>query len=411
MTNPLHEISACEVCGDRSLRPVLNLGRHPMCDDLVRVGEDRICAEYPIEILFCDNCITAHQHFQVPKQDLFPQTYHYRSRHTADVLEGMRQLVAAVGEELGGLEGKVVLDVGCNDGSLLSAFQAGGAGKTYGIEPTGAAIDARERGHEVLNEFLTEDVATRFVSAFGRPDIISFTNVFAHIEDLPALIRSLLILSHEGTTIVIENHYLGAVIERKQFDTFYHEHPRTYSYTSFVFIADALKRRIARAEFPSRYGGNIRVMLRTGGSAHDRWEELHGRERTFGDELEKLARDIEAWKATKRRELENEVAAHGRLPAKAFPGRSAILIKLLELDESMISAVYEKPASGKIGHYVPGTRIPILSDDDFDAQSADGPVVNMAWHITREIESYMRARGYAGKLIDIMSPGDFQERP
>ena len=411
MTSPMHEVSECEVCGSRSLRSVLNLGAHPMCDDLVRVGEDRVCNEYPIEILFCDTCITAHQRFQVPKQDLFPTTYHYRSRHTADVLQGMKQLVATVSEELGGLAGKLVLDVGCNDGSLLSAFQAAGADRTCGIEPTGAAADASQRGHEVMNEFLTEDVATRFVERFGRPDIISFTNVFAHIEDLPALIRSLLILSHDETTIVIENHYLGAVIGRKQFDTFYHEHPRTYSYTSFAVIAEALGRRIAKAEFPSRYGGNIRVMLRTGSGGHDRWDELHGEERAFGDELEKLGRDIETWKERKRQQLEAAVAVHGKLPAKAFPGRSAIPVKLLGLDENTISAIYEKPASGKIGHYVPGTRIPILSDDAFDAASTEGPMVNMAWHIAPEIETYMRGRGYRGELIDIISANDFAAKP
>jgi hypothetical protein len=74
----LTEISRCEVCGAASLRPVLDLGAHPMCDDLVGIGDNRVCKEYPIEILFCECCRTAHQRFQVPQQDLFPSTYHYR---------------------------------------------------------------------------------------------------------------------------------------------------------------------------------------------------------------------------------------------------------------------------------------------------------------------------------------------
>ena len=82
--NNFNEINKCEVCGNTELKSVLDLGLHPMCDDLVPVGEDRICNEYPIEILFCKNCNTAHQRFQVPKEDLFPATYHYRSRFTAE---------------------------------------------------------------------------------------------------------------------------------------------------------------------------------------------------------------------------------------------------------------------------------------------------------------------------------------
>ncbi|MGI6856924.1 class I SAM-dependent methyltransferase [Mesorhizobium sp. 1B3] len=411
MTKGLHIINHCEVCGGKELRKVLDLGAHPMCDDLVAIGEDRQCREYPIEILFCDRCITAHQRYQIPKQELFPSTYHYRSRHTADVIAGMEQLVAACSGELGSLADKIVLDVGCNDGSLLTKFREAGA-RTYGIEPTGAAFDAQAAGHNVLNDFLSEEVAANFVEKNGHPDIITFTNVFAHIEDLAAVIRSLLVLAHKQTTIVIENHYLGAIVERRQFDTFYHEHPRTYSYTSFTFIAESLGGRIAKLEFPSRYGGNIRVFIQpteNDEKVHDRWNEVHNREQNFGAMLEQMEHDIAAWKTAKKAELENELAKRGKLVAKAFPGRAAIPIKLLNLDETMISAVYEKPASAKIGHFVPGTRIPIRSDDEFDPTTESGPIINMAWHISSEIEAYMRDRGYRGQLIDIIAPGDFPE--
>jgi len=63
MSVALNEIVSCEVCGNKDLRRVLDLGNHPMCDDLVEIGEARVCKEYPIDILFCDRCITAHQHF------------------------------------------------------------------------------------------------------------------------------------------------------------------------------------------------------------------------------------------------------------------------------------------------------------------------------------------------------------
>ena len=54
----------------------------------------------------------------------------------------------------------------------------------------------------------------------------------------------------------------------------------------------------------------------------------------------------------------------GPLPAKAFPGRAAILIKLLNLNENNVSAIYEKKNSMKIGNHAPGTRIKIISDDN-----------------------------------------------
>ena len=88
----LNEINKCEICGNTHLEPVLDLGLHPMCDDLVVVGDKRVCKEYPIEILYCNVCRTGHQKYQVPKEELFPESYHYRSRFTADVLSGMSSL-------------------------------------------------------------------------------------------------------------------------------------------------------------------------------------------------------------------------------------------------------------------------------------------------------------------------------
>ncbi|SEH05622.1 class I SAM-dependent methyltransferase [Candidatus Venteria ishoeyi] len=404
MSSQLHKISECEVCGNQHLASVLNLGSHPMCDDLVPIGDSRVCKEYPIEIMFCEKCLTAHQHYQVPKQELFPSSYHYRSRFTKDVLDGMNRLVQSCEYKFGSLHGKKVLDVGCNDGSLLDFFKQKNA-STLGIEPTDAYLDAKNKGHLAFNQFISPEVANQIINAYGKVDFITFTNVFAHIESLNEVLASLKILSSPDTVIIIENHYLGSILDGCQFDTFYHEHPRTYSYTSFTFIAKLLGMDLLDVEFPARYGGNIRVFLgnkQVNVKSSTNLTELSNREKKIIYKFKSLNEKIEAWKSEKKNILTQKVEKYGALKAKAFPGRAAILIKLLDLDESFISNVYEKPGSLKIGYYVPGTRIPICSDDDF-LRLKDKPSVllNLAWHISDEIQSYMEKVGYTGQVIDI----------
>ncbi len=407
----MRKIEGCEVCGGSDLRSVLDLGDHPLCDDLVPVGNPRVPEAYRIAIAFCPTCKTAHQSFQVPKRTLFPDSYHYRARHTADVLNGMRQLVERCEQQVGSLNNLLVLDIGCNDGSLLSIFKERGA-RTIGVEPTGAAVDARAAGHEVYQDYFAPALAETIVAVHGQPDIITFTNVFAHIEDLPSVLAAVRTLMSPQTMLVIENHYLGAVLDRYQFDTFYHEHPRTYSLTSFRHIAETLGADVVAAEFPARYGGNIRVMMRL--RSDDRRQapdlaKLYAAEGEFEPRLKEMGQRILAWQSAKRAEIAEAVSKHGPLAGKAFPGRAAILVKLLGLDETMVAAVYEKPGSMKIGHYVPGTRIPILSDDDFARRpNPSAPLLNLAWHISTEIHDYMRKQGYHGEIIDIFSPEEFE---
>lgn len=397
----------CEVCRSPGVRTVLNLGKHPMCDDLLQIGSNEKCEEFEIEIALCKECMTAHQVHPVPKRRLFPTSYHYRSGMTQDVLSGMRGLVGELKAEYGDLKGKFVVDVGCNDGSLLKFFATEGA-RVCGIEPTAAALDARRSGIQVINDFLDTATAKKLVSEYGSPDFVTFTNVFAHIENMHELLDSVAILLGKHGRLVVENHYLGAVLDRYQFDTFYHEHPRTYSLTSFRAIARRLDRNIESYAFPSRYGGNIRVVIGPGQARGEPIDKIIAVEQGYVERFGEMRKVIRQWTDSREAILQSVRGRDGKIYAKAFPGRAAIMIKMLGLTEADVAAVFEKPGSMKIGHYVPGTKIPILSDDDL-LRSIPTPrrILNLAWHIRGEIHSYLAGIDSSIHCVDIFSPADF----
>jgi len=387
------EITKCEVCGNSVLTTVIDLGLHPMCDDLIPIGDDRVCEKYPIEICFCEECYTAHQRFQIPKKKLFPESYHYRARLTPSVLSGMLDLVESCEQRVDSLKGKTVLDVGCNDGSLLDIFSSKGC-RTIGVEPTKAALDSK---HKTLNCFFDKDAAEEVLTIVGKPDIITFTNVFAHIENLTELLSNLKLIIGDKTIVVIENHYLGAILQTDQFDTFYHEHPRTYSFRSFKYISKSLGLTFQDVQFVNRYGGNIRAYL-----GHDKKPLANIDESSFIQLFNTMNKNLLSWKMEILASINSIVDKYGPLVAKAFPGRAAIIIEYLELNESHLSAVYEIKGSKKVGYYVPGTKIPILPEAElFSKKHFPDIIINLAWHIPTEVYANLSAHGYNGKMINI----------
>ena len=209
---------------------------------------------------------------------------------------------------------------------------------------------------------------------------------------------------HNDTVIIIENHYLGSILNMQQFDTFYHEHPRTYSLNSFLKISETLNRKIISVEFPKRYGGNIRVMISNKDiESQVDYSTIIAEENNFEEKFKQMKDFILNWKESKRSELLDLVRVFGKLPAKAFPGRASILLNILELTDKEIECVYEKEGSLKIGNYIPGTNIPIVSDLElFSKIDNIKVIINFAWHIKPEIESYLKSHGYKGSIVSIL---------
>ena len=139
-------IKKCQIC-NKDLKKFINLNKQPLCDDLLKKPNKNIF--YKLKVKICTNCLTAFQVYNINKSRLFPKKYHYRSANTKDVLLGMKDLVNKI-EKKKNLKNRTVLDIGCNDGSLLDIFKKKGA-VTFGIEPTNAYLEAEKKGHKVYN--------------------------------------------------------------------------------------------------------------------------------------------------------------------------------------------------------------------------------------------------------------------
>lgn len=388
----------CEVCKSTLVGPILDLGDHPLCDDLLHIGNQSAVPRYRQRIQLCRTCLTAHQLAPVKKEDLFKSDYHYRAGLTKDVLSGMRDFTSKVISCTESHHPKIALDIGCNDGSLLGFFkELLPSIKTIGVDPTNAILESKGKIDFLYKGFFDMEIAMKILKEHGQPDVISFTNVFAHIEDLPSLLESIQILLGPTTILAIENHYLGAILERNQFDTFYHEHPRTYSAKSFEYIARSLGLEIISTEFPSRYGGNIRVLMSSGKEALlNSDEDSVPDEGQFITAFEKLQKIFDFWR-DESKIIINSLELQGKFYGKSLPGRAIMLISALELGASQMPAIFEQEKSPKVGFFVPGTSIKVRSDNELLVLNPDRIVV-WAWHIADEICDYLESLNFHGEV-------------
>lgn len=394
----------CQVCGSRNLEPVIDLGHQPLCDslltaDMLRAPETR----YPLALNRCVECTLTQLSYVVDGAEVYHQEYPYKSGVTRELVEYQSAMAADLVQTHGLTDGQLVVDIGANDGTLLKGFQARGL-RALGVEPTNIAQHAIAAGIPSIQDFFSESVATRIVEDHGQARLITATNVFAHMAPLGETVRGMLRLLADDGVIVIENHYLGAVLTRNQFDTIYHEHIRTYSLKSLVVLFEQYGMEVVKAEKVARYGGNIRVHVAQRGRrpVHASVDALLAEEIADGlADGATYAAFVERVNENRGRCMEALYAWHadGRhVVGNSAPGRCSTLMNWYGIDRYLMPYLAEQPHSLKKGLYLPGVHLPIV-DNGILVEEQPDYVVLMAWHYQDAIVRYLREKGVRSKLV------------
>ena len=188
---------------------------------------------------------------------------------------------------------------------------------------------------------------------------------------------------HKKGIFVIENHYLLDVIKKTQFDTFYHEHLRTYSLTSLIKLMKYYGFNIIDAYTSERYGGNIqahfsltKIEKKSNVNRilkNEKKQNLH-REKTYID----FSKKIEQSRESLRKFIQKNKNKY--IVAKAFPARASILLHYFNFLKLNVQYIAEQPTSKKLNYYAPGTKLKILSSDNMKKKEPDFVIV-LAWHL------------------------------
>lgn len=394
-------VDRCQVCDSPDLDPVIFLGYLPPVNSMPPIGS-RPAEQpaYPAQVLRCRKCQLVQLGLIVDPAILFPPEYPYTSGTTKILRENFAELAREVAGLYPSAASGLVVDIGSNDGTLLSNFAP--RGPVFGIEPTRAGELAQQRGIPTLISFMNRQATQTVLRQHGKAGIVTAANVFAHIEDIHEIVEGILELLLDDGIFISESHYLLSLVETLQYDTIYHEHLRHYSVTSLGHLLEMHGLEIIHARKIPTHGGSIRVYAARTGKypvrasvgemlAIEKRELTPEKFRSFRAQVSQTKMDLYA--------LLGGIKARGeRIYGVGAPSRASTLINYVGLDDAILDCVLEIRGSSKIGKYIPGTLIPVVEESQLFEDQPEFALL-LSWHIADELMPKLAARGYRGKFI------------
>jgi len=391
--------STCRVCGSKALASVMDLGDQCIAGAFRRPGEDRSDEpRLPLELIRCDRsvdpdaCGLLQLRHTVPGSVLY-SSYWYRSGINRTMTENLHEIASQATEMVGGLQpGDLLIDVGCNDGTLLDGYAAAPDGVTFlGMDPSDVTRYAVAKGYEVVNDFFSHAaLAERFPGRRAR--IISSIAMFYDLEQPTTFVADIASCLAADGIWVSEFSYMPTMLEMNSFDTICHEHLEYYSLAVIETVLAGAGLEVVRVALNDVNGGSIRLFAGHAGARDRRPEDLAAieqvreRERELGLDtpvpFEAFGRRVAQVK-TDLLELLHRLRADGkRVHVYGASTKGNTTLQYVGIDTSLVECVADRNPD-KWGSETIGTHIPIVSEERSRAQRPDYYLV-LPWHFLDE---------------------------
>jgi C-methyltransferase C-terminal domain/Putative zinc binding domain/Methyltransferase domain len=395
----------CRLCGADLTHTFVDLGMSPLCESYVPAEKlDDPETFYPLHVRLCESCLLVQLPAYVPGEDIFSDYAYFSSYSDSWVAHAGRYAEAMVGR-LGLDSGSLVTEVASNDGYLLQHFLARDI-PVLGVEPAANVAEAaRARGVRTVVQFLGAETGQEIAEQYGRADLVAGNNVFAHVPDIRGFAAGLRALVKDDGLVTLEFPHLLRLIERRQYDTIYHEH---FSYLSLHTSSEALATaglRVVDVDELSTHGGSLRVHARpteAAGEPAERVKAVLAAEEAAGLHTvaghDGFARQVMQIKSDLLGFLLTAAAEGRSVAGYGAPGKGNTLLNHCGIRSDLLSYTVDR-SPWKQGKFLPGTHIPIYPPEHI-AQTRPDYVLVLPWNLRDEISTQLDyVRSWGGRLV------------
>ena len=396
--------TSCILCHAETVEAFLDLGATALANKFLTA--EALAApepQYPLVVGFCHSCGHVQLTAAVPPSAMF-EHYLYVSSASSTLEAHFNELSDLLVERRQLRPEDLVVDIGCNDGSLLKGFRRHGV-RTLGVDPAANLADfTRDSGIDRFIGFFESQTADQIVSRWGRASLITMTNTFPHIPRLDDFVEGICKALAPGAAFVIEAHYLVDILDQLAFDTIYHEHISYWALGPMTRLFERHGLQVVDAERLPIHHGQIRVTVQRAGEAvvSPRVGEVLAMERARGlsrfETFQQFARDTQHIKQDLHGRLSELRRAGQRIAGYGAPAKGNTLMSFLGLGpEEMLYIADRSPL--KQGLFTPGSHIPVVPPERLLHDQPEY-VLLLAWNFKDEIlpqQAEYRRRG--GKFI------------
>jgi SAM-dependent methyltransferase len=382
----------CRSCKSHTLFPFVDLGGAPPSNAyLSEAGLRAPEVWFPLRLNVCGSCWLVQTDDYAGRDALFSEDYAYFSSFSESWLRHAESYVDKVVQRFNLDRSSCVVEVAANDGYLLKYVQGRGI-PCYGVEPTAStAAEARNQGIEIVQEFFGVALAHELVNSGKQADLLVANNVLAHVPDINDFVLGFAVLLKPTGVATFEFPHVLNLVQKKQFDTVYHEH---YSYLSLLTVQGILARHnlaVFDVENLGTHGGSLRVY------AQHEATGTHNREPSV-DALIQLEKKVglntkafysgfqsecETIKNTFLRFLLDSHRAGLSVAGYGAAAKANTLLNFAGVRPDLMPYIVDR-SPWKQGKFMPGSHVPIVEEDRLRSTRPDRIVV-FAWNLAEEI--------------------------
>lgn len=386
------KIDECRSCGSKRLVPIISLGNQYIVNFVNSKEEGFQC---PLDLILCEDCKLLQLKHNAPSESMWDEQYWYKSGINQLIKDDLKDIVHNSEKLVDLQEEDIVVDIGCNDGTLLDFYEKGKNIKLVGFEPSkNVAQEAESKGHTIIKNFFNvESFREKF--AGKKVKIITAISMFYDLENPNEFLKDVNEILDKNGLFVIQQNYLVKMLENNAFDNVCHEHREYYSLYSLKNLLKKHNFEIFDVELNEINGGSIRTYIKKRDGeikniqegASKRIKELEDLEKRMELDTKKPYFDfvlrIESIKNQLLELIDSEIEKGKTFCALGASTRGNVLLQYFGLGEDKIKCIFDKNPD-KEGKRAVGSWIPVTSPDNIDKYNPDYQIV-LIWHIFKGV--------------------------